>query len=309
MTDIIKKALALIVALVAVVPASAQLLYRISGNGLQKDSYIFGSYHVADESFADSVRGAREALEAVEQVCGEISITDMMNPDSLAAMERMQKLPEGFSLKGVLGDDNYGKLAEAFKEVLGMDMLGMPGMSEQLDRVSPVTMSSMLTVFMCQRLMAGKGFAFNPQNGIDMYFQKKALEMGKGVMGFETIAFQMSVLHSDDMDEEVKALMCQVKHLDAGMESVGILIDAYYAQDLERTCEVIDQKFGDECDPKPEDLEKLIYSRNDNWMKLMPGIMADKPTLFVVGAGHLGSGERGVLAQLRKAGYSVEGVK
>ena len=36
--------------------------------------------------------------------------------------------------------------------------------------------------------------------------------------------------------------------------------------------------------------------------------MGEKPTLFVVGAGHL-CGEKGVLKLLEEDGYTVEGVK
>lgn len=43
-------------------------------------------------------------------------------------------------------------------------------------------------------------------------------------------------------------------------------------------------------------------------MKQMPEIMKQKGTFFAVGAGHL-PGERGLLAQLKKAGYTVEGIK
>ena len=39
----------------------------------------------------------------------------------------------------------------------------------------------------------------------------------------------------------------------------------------------------------------------------MPALMAQKPTLFAVGAGHL-PGTKGVLHLLRQAGYKVEGV-
>ena len=70
----------------------------------------------------------------------------------------------------------------------------------------------------------------------------------------------------------------------------------------------MDAKLNNTCDSTPEEKETLIYARNDNWMKQMPEIMKQKSTLFAVGAGHL-PGERGVLALLRKAGYTVEGVK
>ena len=47
---------------------SAQRLWKISGNGLEKPSYIFGTHHLAPASIADSTAGFSEALDAVERV-------------------------------------------------------------------------------------------------------------------------------------------------------------------------------------------------------------------------------------------------
>ncbi|MBK6997902.1 MAG: TraB/GumN family protein [Lewinellaceae bacterium] len=49
----------------------------------------------------------------------------------------------------------------------------------------------------------------------------------------------------------------------------------------------------------------LLNNRNQNWIPVMGKMMAEKPTLFAVGAGHLG-GKQGVVALLRKEGYRVE---
>ena len=49
----------------------------------------------------------------------------------------------------------------------------------------------------------------------------------------------------------------------------------------------------------------LLNRRNRNWIPVMGKFMRDKPTLFAVGAGHLG-GPSGVVALLRKEGYRVE---
>ena len=49
----------------------------------------------------------------------------------------------------------------------------------------------------------------------------------------------------------------------------------------------------------------LLKNRNRNWIAPMSRLMREKPTLFAVGAGHLG-GEVGVIALLRKAGFRVE---
>ena len=45
----------------------AQLLWKVSGKGLEQPSYIMGTYHLAKVAFVDSVPGLRDALAASEQ--------------------------------------------------------------------------------------------------------------------------------------------------------------------------------------------------------------------------------------------------
>lgn len=50
-----KLMLTLALVLTAALNVNAQLLYKISGNGLEKPSYIIGTYHLAPVSFTDSI--------------------------------------------------------------------------------------------------------------------------------------------------------------------------------------------------------------------------------------------------------------
>ena len=52
----------------------------------------------------------------------------------------------------------------------------------------------------------------------------------------------------------------------------------------------------------------MIYSRNDNWVEKLSKEMPADSLMVVVGAGHL-PGDRGVIAGLRKAGFTVTPVK
>ena len=58
----------------------------------------------------------------------------------------------------------------------------------------------------------------------------------------------------------------------------------------------------------PESAEKMIISRNNNWMKQLQPEMKNTNLLVVVGAGHL-VGAKGILNQLKQAGYTVTPVK
>ena len=82
-------------------------------------------------------------------------------------------------------------------------------------------------------------------------------------------------------------------------EEFQVLLDAYKSQDVEQVYEVIinTPQFNQYAD-------LLLYERNAAWIPDIEQYIKSKPTFIAVGAGHLGS-ERGVLALLRKAGYTV----
>ena len=50
----------------------AQLLWKVSGNGLGRPSYIFGTHHMAPSSMIDQIAGMDEAIEGCDIVVGEI---------------------------------------------------------------------------------------------------------------------------------------------------------------------------------------------------------------------------------------------
>ena len=46
--------------------ANAQLLWKISGNGLENPSYVFGTHHMATKSICDNISGFEGAFASVE---------------------------------------------------------------------------------------------------------------------------------------------------------------------------------------------------------------------------------------------------
>ena len=102
--------ISLLFVLVSAVSANAQLLYRVSGADLKKPSYVFGTFHFANSPFVDQVAGVRQALDATDQVYGELNFDVMLNPDSMQVMQKHMLLPEGKTLKTVLTPDQYKSL-------------------------------------------------------------------------------------------------------------------------------------------------------------------------------------------------------
>lgn len=283
--------------------ADAQLLYRISGKGLAKPSYIIGTFHLLTGSaFADKIGGVKDAMAQTEQVYGELSFDDMLAPSSMQLMQTAMMLPEGQSLKTLLTPEQYGKLDAFLVRTIGTGM-GNPQLEAQFGRMKPEALTTQLTILM---YMMRHPDEFDPADQLDHYFQKQAKAASKPVGGLETLDFQAHLLFdSKPMARQIEDLMCLVDHADHYLELTETMAKAYHAQDLKALKAAMDIRMGDRCDATPDEEAALIYNRNADWLRLMPAIMQARPTLFVVGAGHL-PGDRGVLEGLRKMGYKVE---
>ena len=287
----------------ASIGTQAQLLFKISGHGLTSPSYIVGTYHLASVSFVDSIPGIRQAMADTQQTYGELVMSEMFSADSLAIMQQAMMLPNGMTLDKLLTADEMSRLNAYVKSVLGMDLTN-PLLSQQMGNLTPQALSTTLSLLSYMK----KSGQFDPQNSFDDYFQKEARANGKGVGGLETLAFQIETLYKGaTMERQKEQLMCLVDNAAFMDEMASSVISAFYAQNIDAIKAAMDVKLHNSCDTSPEEENALIYNRNADWITKMPALMAQKPTLFAVGAAHL-PGERGVLNLLRKAGYSVEGV-
>lgn len=299
-----RKALLLAAALiVSLTYAQAQILYRISGKGLGSPSYIVGTYHLAPASFADSIPGLNKAIENTNQVCGELDMMDAFKPENATRLLKSQMLPEGVTLSSLFTAEQLKRLNAVLLEVMGTN-LEDEAFAAQMEKMSPVALSTSLTLAAYTK----ESGSFNPMDLIDNYFQMLALQNGKAVKGFETVDFQMEVLYGAPVEKQANDLMCLVDHFDKANEMVNLITTAYFSQDLKQIEEALEQESSIDCGTTSEDEDVLINNRNRNWVEMMPEMMAEQPTLFVVGAAHL-CGEKGVLKLLEKAGYTVEGVK
>lgn len=299
-----RKLLLIATAIIASITYSqAQILYRISGKGLEKPSYIVGTYHLAPASFADSIPGMKTAIEGTQQVCGELDMMDAFKPENAARLMQSQMLPEGTTLTSLLTAEQLERLNKLLLDVMGSN-LNDEAFAAQIDKMTPAALSTTLSLSSYMK----KVESFNPMELIDNYFQMLALQNGKAVKGFETVDFQMGVLFGAPLEKQVNDLMCMVDHFEDTEEMVNLITTAYFSQDLTLIEEAMEQESKIDCGTTEEDEDILINNRNRNWVELMPDMMAEQPTLFVVGAGHL-CGEKGVLKLLEKAGYTIEGMK
>ena len=292
--------LTLLLCCCTIICAQAQLLWRVSGNGLKSPSYVMGTYHLAKVAFVDSVPQLRQAMSDCQQVAGEMDMTKLMNDgDAIMRMHRSMMLPEGTTIEGVLSGDELSRFNAFLTNTLGGDFKNP--MLVTLARMKPAAILTQLQVVLCMKMDPG----FNPNEQFDTYFQQFALDYGKQVVGLETMDEQVDLLFNQtSLKRQAEQLMCLVDDPDYQTSLLRRIIGAYYAQDLDRVETLMSEKRHNTCDSTPEEEELLIYARNARWAKALPSLMAARSTLVVVGAAHL-PGNRGLLELLRKAGYEV----
>lgn len=286
------------------VSANAQLLYRITSDSQKKPSYIIGTFHLEDGSYLDKIPGANAVLDEVDQVYGEIDIKSMTNPDTLAATQAITMLPDGKTIKDILTAEQFEKLDKYVTSIVGTG-LSNPMLFQQMGKMNPATLDNILTITNFLKKMQGK---FNPNNILDLSIQQTAIQKGKKTNGLETMAFQTKLMFGRPMNEMIEQLMCSIDNCEFYDKQTLLLLDAYHEHNTEKLIEITYMKMGNSCDMTEEYMNGLIFNRNSDWAKKIPAIVKNSPTLFVVGAGHLG-GEKGVVNLLRKAGFKVEGVK
>ena len=289
-----KRLITLLLVVAATLGAQAQLLWKVSGNGLDKPSYLFGTYHLASLGIKDSIAALPQVQQDVQQVYGEIIMADMMKPETLMQMQQQMMLPADTTLKSLFSPAEFETITQAVQEYLKVDIA-------LLDRMKPAALMQQLTVLFYLKHTPG----YNPQEQLDASFQQDATKAGKKVGGLETVQSQMDILFNKPLRRQAEDLYCFLSNPAKAERQAKELIAAYAAQDLDTVLRLIEEKEGTKCDPTPEEMAQLLYDRNHNWAKQMPALMQAAPTLFVVGAGHL-PGEQGLIKLLQGKGYTVE---
>lgn len=286
--------------LVAVLAATAASLLSVEAmargpgvlwtiEGRHNTVYLLGSVHVLRESDGELPRDAEEAYADAERIVMEIDLDDPSVADAatmLAEMQRSALLPEGQSLKRVLGSD-YGEIERQLRES-GLEL-------STLDRFAPWFVAVMLT----QLELAERGF--RPELGIEQRIAEQAERDNKPIEGLETPAEQFAVLGGLPLAEQKRFLQMTLEEsadLDAELEKV---VAAWRAGDTTALAALLTEAYDD----FPELYGPLTADRNRAWIKQLEPLLEDRDDyLVVVGALHL-VGRDSVVELLRRRGHTV----
>jgi len=277
-------------ALLFSISANAQLFWKISGNGLEKTSYLFGTHHLINK---DQIKNFDQILTIsgqVDAVVGEIDMSDMQTQAVKMMSDVMMK---DTTMKDLLSAEDYFFVDSVFQITMntGLDKLGT---------MKPAMLSAFYVI---SSYMKENG-TNAPPTGVDELFQKKAKEQNKKILPLETIDEQMFMLFgSMSLKRQAEVLVKDLKDIQKSKEDMKNLNSYYLAGDLVG----IESLSNMSCNWTPEEVKVLIDNRNLNWAKKLPTMLKEQSCFIAVGAMHL-VGETGLIKQLKVAGYKVEPV-
>lgn len=288
----------LVISLVTGSSAHAQLLYKVEGNNISQPSYIFGTHHLVPLSFLDSVNGLHEALDSVNVVVGEIDMTG--NSMAMAmAMQPYMTAPQDSTLSKLFTPREFVELNKKFE-----DLNVLPGVNlYALETLKPMAVINLVTISLFRETMPD----FDPENQIDAYLQRAALNDNKHVVGLETPERQAELLFNfKPLTVQAESLAKLLEHPEKISQNAREMNKAYLAQDPEALFQL---SFKDEDDMEDAAfVEALLDKRNKDWTTKLIELMDETPVLLVCGALHL-PGDNGVISMLRNAGYTITPIK
>ena len=262
------------------------LLWQITGNGLSKPSYLFGTMHVSNKMAFHLSDSFYYALKSVDAVALEL------NPELWQGqMVRLNALNENYTTYVQPAGNDF--LTENSFRINKYDDFLKAALSTE----PPVVNSLLYRSYKAKE-------DFEEDTFLDLYIFQTGRKLGKAPAGVEDYyESEKLVLEAyADMAKEKKK-----KEVDLEGESMASLVgkmqDAYRRGDL---------NLMDSLDIMMERSvafrEKFLYQRNEIQANSIDSIIK-KTSLFAgVGAAHL-PGARGVIELLRKKGYTLRAIK
>lgn len=263
------------------------LLWEISGNNLEKPSYLFGTIHLACEGDVEMRPEIQAAFDASENLILEIAMDD---PALMTKMMQASISTDGKSISEKLGKDLAVKVDLLLLEKMGtgltsFDQLNLPTFSAQMSLLS----------LDCPMAL-----------GYDMALTLEAEQMKKEVLGLESIEKQIEVLFSQSDEEAIQTIQYIVDNLDEFILETQQLMELYKQQNIQEMYNFTKRAFDDPKYPSGN-IEKFLDERNQNWIPIIEKHIQSKPSFIAVGAAHL-AGEQGVIQLLRNQGFTVKAI-
>lgn len=280
-----RKFTTIISSLFLVASVNAASVWKVSDG--ESSLYLGGTLHLLSASDYPLPEAFDKAFAASETLVFETDIAAMESPQFAQQMMMSMMYRDGTTLSDVLSPATLTQLKAQLAQY------GLP--FEQMKALKPSLIGITLSAVEFQRL------GLNVE-GVDKYFFTKGTQESKAIDWLETPMEQVFFIASmgeGKEDEMIKYTLRDLEKLPVALEQMKA---DWLAGDMQS---MYDHSMKDFKQDYPEIYNNLLVTRNNNWMpKILDYMKTPEAEFVLVGALHM-AGEAGLIAQLKKAGYTV----
>ncbi len=266
------------------------LLFKVTGKGLKRSSYLYGTVHAICDEDVNIPPVLVKSLKSSKNLFLEV---DMDNMKELFLAQINLVLPADSSLSKLLSPEEFQVITDFFRDTLHKDI----GMYEN---IRPILIGGSLypNLYNCKK-----------PHPFEADLMEIARQKGIEVLGLESIKDQIAAFDKIPLRYQAESLLTQIKAYD--YRAIRTAYDSMYyyykKNDLVRLTRIL--LLNEQMSANIRGYEHiLLFERNERWIEVILSAARSRPCFFAFGAAHL-VGDKGIIELLRKRGYKVQAVK
>ena len=271
--------------------ANAQLLYEVSGRASKQKSYILAINRYVNMQFLDTIPNVFKSFAKCNKVLTEFTMQDY---EAIAALRQAAILPDSIQLTNFYTEQQLDYIDQNLLINIGMGL-------DKLSRMKPSYLTEMLRTELMKQWLQ-----YNEQTSMESFFEYVAAERGIPVIGLDNIGETMYMLFDrEPFHWQCEELLKVVQYPEKEVQQERTIRDMYLSGRLTDIAYQVES---------PDNKTSISYSdykiycaRNKEWTKRLQPYLQQGAAFITLNAIYLG-GEKGLLQQLRAAGYRVRPV-
>lgn len=192
--------------------AFGQLLWEISGTGIRKKSYIFGTEKLIPISFLDSVPHLYKCFEQCNTVVTEIQL----NADTRDELAKAAIMPGHRSLESMFSTYEYRLIDSILPSTLRMarDMIGI---------FRPIFLTELYKTELFKQVLG-----YKEEESSESFFQLVAIEQGKRIIALDNTAETIYMtFYRKNLDLQALELLRLIEHPEIEIKHMQTLLHFY----------------------------------------------------------------------------------
>lgn len=269
----------------------AQVLYEISGRSSKQKSYILATNRLVDIQFLDTIPNVFKCFSKSKKVVTEFAMQDY---EALSALRQAAILPDSVKLSNFYNEKEYEYIDNSLRINLGMGL-------DKLCRMKPSYLTEMFRTELLKQWLQ-----YDEQRSMESFFEVVASERDIPIIGLDNIGETMYMLFDrEPFHWQCQELLKVIEYPENEVKQERTIKEMYLNG---RLADIAYQVSG------PNNTTSISYSdykvycqRNQQWVKRLQPLLSEGGCFITLNAVYLG-GDKGLLEQLRSAGYRVRPV-